>query len=166
MNRTRPAGPLVLAACVTAIAAGGAVAAAQSSPAGTSGGGQTIELKVPLTHFKFIDNAPKGESTGDRDLDYGDLADATTGAHRGVLIQACDFAKLGRRAVSYCSGGLQLGGGNIDFALAGVEKGRVSTYAITGGSGDYATARGTVVFTPPRKGNPFKGIRVSVRLAG
>jgi hypothetical protein len=164
MHRPRRSAPLALAACAAALAAGGAVTAAQgSAPAPTTA--QTIALRIPLTHFKFLDNAKKGPSTGDRDIDYGAVVDARTGAHRGVLMQSCDFAKLGKRALSSCAGGVQLRAGEIDFALTGLERGRISTYAITGGTGAYATARGTVVFTPKAKGDTFKGIKVDFHVA-
>jgi hypothetical protein len=163
MQRPRRTAPLALAACATALAAGGAVAVAQGA-ASSPTAPQTIALKIPKTHFKYVDTGRKGPSTGDRDLDYADIADARTGAHRGVLMQACDFAKLGKRVISSCSGGMQLASGEIDFTLSGLERGRISTYAITGGTGAFSTARGTVVFTPP-KGNGFKAIGVVVHVA-
>lgn len=119
----------------------------------TSTTAQDIALKIPKLGMKVIDSRPKGPSVGDRFLDYAKVVDAKSGARRGYAFQACDFAKVGKKELSNCYGGIQLSAGRLSFADTGTDTGRFSTVAITGGTGAYATARGTIVFDAGKKKN-------------
>ncbi len=158
MLRSRSTKPIAFAACAAVLAGGGAAAIAQGQST-TPTTQQEIDLTIPKNGMKFIDNKPKGPSTGDRFLDFARVVDAKSGARRGLAFQTCDLAKLGKTNVHNCYGGIQLSGGRINFSDTGTDTGRVSTAAITGGTGAYSTARGTIVF------DAHKTIGVAIHVA-
>jgi hypothetical protein len=146
MRRSRPAKPIALTVCAALLAGGGAAAIAEGQST-TPAAQQEIDFKIAKEGMKFVDaTKPKGPSTGDRFLDYGKIVDTKSGASRGYVFQTCDFAKVGRKQLANCYGGVQLAGGRITFSDVGSDTGRFTSVAITGGTGAYATARGTIVF--------------------
>jgi hypothetical protein len=142
--------PLALAATTAVLAGGGAAAIAQGQT--TSTPAQEIDFKIAGFSNKYLDAKPKGPSTGDRFIDKGRLVNPAGGA-LGYILQACDYAKVGKKELSNCYGGLQLKAGRITFSDAGTDEGRVTHVAITGGTGAYATARGTIAIDAGKKGN-------------
>ncbi len=160
MSRSRSL-PLALATCAGLAAGGGALAAADTATTARTHA-QTIRGSIPFRDLgmKQIDTKPRGPSSGDRALDFAAL-NGRSGRREGYLMQACDLARLHKLLLTSCAGGIQLARGRLTFASAGVEAGNDSTYAITGGTGAYATARGTVVSHPART-----AIFVTIRVAG
>ncbi len=155
--------PAVLTACTAALAAGGAVAVAQGGPAPTPT--QDLTFKNPSLHDSFVDTGKKGLTTGDYVVDSGALQDAMSGAAKGTVINSCLLVKVGKRDGYSCRGGIALAGGTIAISLVGTREAKISTFAIDGGTGAYATARGTVVTTPlsSKDGGPS---RIDVHIVG
>lgn len=155
--------PTVLTACAAALAAGGTVAAAQGGPAPTST--QDLTFKNPSLHNTYVDTGTKGPTTGDYVVDSGALDDPASGAAKGTIINSCLLVKIGKRNGYSCRGGVELAGGRIAISLIGTREEKVSTFAIDGGTGAYATARGTVVTTPlsSKDGGPS---RIEVHIIG
>jgi hypothetical protein len=60
---------------------------------------------------------------------------------------------VGKKELANCYGALQLKAGRVIFSDAGTDEGRVSHEAITGGTGAYATARGTIAIDAGKKEN-------------
>lgn len=143
--------PIALAATTAVLAGGGAAALAQGQSTTTPA--QEIDFKIAGFSNKYLDAKPKGPSTGDRFLDKGRLVNRTTGAGLGYILQACDYAKQGKKELSNCYGGLQLKAGRVMFSDVGTDEGRVTHVAITGGTGAYATARGTIAIDAGKKEN-------------
>jgi hypothetical protein len=143
--------PLALAA-TAAVLAGGAAAIAQGQST-TPTPAQQIDFKIAGFSNKYLDAKPKGPSTGDRFIDKGRLVNPASGASMGYILQACDYAKVGKKELSNCAGGLQLKAGRVIFADVGTDEGRVTHVAITGGSGAYSTARGTIAIDAGKKEN-------------
>jgi hypothetical protein len=144
--------PLALAATSAVLAGGGAAAIAQGQST-TPTPAQEIDFKIAGFSNKYLDAKPKGPSTGDRFIDKGRLVNPAGGASLGYILQACDYAKVGKKELSNCAGGLQLRAGRITFSDAGTDEGRVTHVAITGGTGAYSTARGTIAIDAGKKEN-------------
>ena len=82
------------------------------------------------------------------------------GRRAGVLIQSCEAFFLGKTQVSSCTGAMRLPRGQLTFAEGGPETdSTTSVYAITGGTGAYQTARGTITFVFQKSG------QLTVRIA-
>jgi hypothetical protein len=100
----------------------------------------TIRLTSKVDQAKLVDNAPTGDSPGDVLIFTEKLFNA-----RGKQV-GTDAASCTRLfdASSLCTGVYKLRGGQIHVQL--VQPGPSGTYdqAITGGTGRYAGARGTV----------------------
>lgn len=141
MTRSKP---LALAACAAALLTGVAVAHGDTTQAGA----QDLTFKVPSLRSSFVDTGAKGPSTGDYVVDTGTVVDAGSGVRRGTVIDTCILARVGKHDGYNCHGGARLPGGMLTMALMGVTSERVSTFAVTGGTGTYAGARGTLVTTP------------------
>jgi hypothetical protein len=110
------------------------------------------ELERSAT-FRFIDNPPRSFRNGRGSVSPGDiatvrtpLADATK--HRvGWLNAACIVTKPGKtfaRAVLQCDLGFELKDGHIAAAATVRGESRRQVSAITGGTGAYEGARGSV----------------------
>jgi hypothetical protein len=135
----KPLIPAALAAAVTA-AALAASASGDPSPA-------TLRLTQLDHHFKLVDVAPRGgdakpPSQGDELVIGGRLRQGARAAGSSDLV--CTVTQPGRRAVADCSGTLVLAHGDITFAGVNAFAQRSNVAAITGGTGDYAGATGTV----------------------
>jgi hypothetical protein len=131
---------------VTVIAAGMAAALFGGGAAGAQGGARTIELISVEQHCATADNGRRGESLGDLDACRGKLRDAGIGAPAGRAHWNCVY--LGStRAGSDCSAVVGLRGGTLQTAGVLSHTSVTSNWAITGGTGAYAGARGTVRLT-------------------
>src|SRR3954468_17759596 len=141
---------------VAGVAAGLAtlVVISASSTAQTPGARTFTLFEVtPSSTFRFIDNPPRAFRNGRGSVSAGDiatvrtpLADATE--HRaGWLNAACIVTKPGKsfaRAVLQCDLGYELKDGHIAAAATVRGESRSTVSAITGGTGAYEGARGSV----------------------
>ena len=129
--------------CAGLLAGGAAAAVAQDSSPATPAA-QELKLTIPAKsfHYKTFDAKPKGDSTGDSDVNYASVSGS---GRKGHIVQNCVLAKAGRTNLFTCNGVLELGSGTIYFATGGVDKEGPTQIAITGGTGDFAAANGTIV---------------------
>ena len=115
--------------------------------------GRTIHLVQHDKHFAFIDNPPKGgmqkpPSQGDQYVIGG--VDTENGKPAGTTNLVCVVTQPGKKAVSTCNGSLILAKGTITATGVSSIATNSDTYAITGGTGAYAGARGVLVTTQGR----------------
>ena len=127
-----------------------AAAATGIAAAGLAGGGaeaqdgqQTLRLVSVEQRCATADNGRRGESLGDLGACRGALREADGGARAGRAHWTCVY--LGStRAGSDCSAVVTLSGGTLQAAGELSHTSRTSTWAITGGTGELAGARGSV----------------------
>ena len=125
----------VLAAALAAVVIGSGLASGRGGPTSI-----TLHLTSKLEHASYVDNAPQGRSAGDVLIFTEKLLDAH-GHTVGSDAASCTYL-FDRR--SLCSGAYALAKGRIMVQL--VQPGPTGAYtqAITGGTGRYAGATGTV----------------------
>lgn len=108
------------------------------------GGTETINLSARITGFTPVDQAPEGDSPGDYGVLMGELSngDKKVGQYQGFCVNITDPSN------SQCTFTLVLPDGQIVLSPAygdfNGDDGR-ATEPITGGTGDYADARGYAV---------------------
>jgi hypothetical protein len=125
---------LAAAGALVAALAGGGLADAQETP-------QVLKLTSVEQHCATADNGRRGEGLADLDACRGVLRDGD-GARAGRAHWTCVY--LGStRAGSDCSGVVNLRGGTLQAAGVLSHTSVRSEWAITGGTGRYAGARGT-----------------------
>jgi hypothetical protein len=111
----------------------------------------TIKARSKLDRVQFVDNAPTGDSAGDMLIFTEKLFNS-----RGKQIGS-DAASCVRLfdATSLCTGTYKLPKGRLMVQL--LQPGPTGTYdqAITGGTGRYAGARGTVTVAQQASGDRF-----------
>jgi hypothetical protein len=153
---------VVLALTATAAAAGTALVLA-SVGSGQGSAARTIRLyEAPKgSTFGFVDNAPK-TSRKDPHASIGDILafsnqifDESRTHRLGVSSAQCIATRPGRiaSATYICSGTFALE--NVSIAVAGLQRGEPTTQelAVTGGTGAYDGARGTIVSRTSRAGS-------------
>jgi|tagenome__1003787_1003787.scaffolds.fasta_scaffold20968181_4 hypothetical protein len=130
-----------------AAAAAGAIILLPGAGNAQTGGGQTIKLvESGNGSFKFIDTPPKvtkkhGPSAGDGFMFANKLTDAS-GKAAGTLIARCNVST--KPSTLLCDGVFKLANGTITGTALTNESSLTSTIAITGGTGAYEGARGSV----------------------
>lgn len=128
---------------VTLVATGLAAALFGGGAAGAQDSARTIELISVEQHCGGADNGRRGDSFGDLDACRGVLRDAGSEAAAGRVHWTCLY--LGStRAGSDCTAVIRLRGGVLLAAGPLSHMRPTSAWAITGGTGSYAGARGTV----------------------
>ena len=137
MRRFIPLTALIVV--VGVIAAGMALAAADSPPIQQA---ETITATLTFERFKYLDERPlREESTGDRFLFRGSLK--RSGTRVGFAVVQCT-ATLPKEVLQ-CVGMAKLGRGQIVAEGLVKERGRVHAFlAVTGGTGHFRNARGTL----------------------
>jgi hypothetical protein len=138
-NRLLPAvaGSVVLSATIAAVlVSGSASGSAQRAP-------QTLQLTQLDRDFTYVDAPPKAgdnkpPSGGDELVIGGKIAEG------GSTSIVCTVTHPGARAAGICIGVLELAGGEITFVGGGSLAGNTTTSAVTGGTGEYAGASGTL----------------------
>lgn len=124
-----------------------------SSPAAGKSRERTVTIKArsQIDQVQLVDNAPAGDSPGDLLMFTEKLLDS-----RGKRIGS-DAASCVRMfdATSLCTGTYTLPGGRVMVQL--LQPGPTGTYdqAITGGTGRFARARGTVTVAQRPDGDRF-----------
>jgi hypothetical protein len=143
-----------------ALVAVGALALS-AAPAGAKTHGHTITIKArsQIEHAQSVDNAPTGDSPGDLVIFTEQLFDSRgkrIGSDAATCVRLFD-------ATSLCTGIYKLPGGQVMVQL--LQPGPTGTYdqAITGGTGRFAGARGTVTVAQQSGGDRFT---FKVRLGG
>jgi hypothetical protein len=145
-HRRAPFIAALAAAAATAVTV--SVASGQSPPAPTPVGGTTISVTQVDRAFKFVDVAPRGGpgkpfTQGDAFVIGGRLLKGTKVVGKTNLV--CTTTQPGRRGGSLCVGALVLPGGQIAFSgYNTVADTPATSFAVTGGTGTYAGARGTL----------------------
>lgn len=137
---------------ISRITTAAAVIAAIASIVTVTADGQTAPSTIKVTQvdqaFKFIDIAPKGGpgkpfSQGDAFAIGGKLLDGAKTVGKDNLL--CTTTQPGRKGGSLCQGVLALPGGQITFSgYTTVADSPAEVFAVTGGTGSYADAVGTV----------------------
>ena len=130
-----------------AAAAVGAVILLPGAGSAQTGGGQTIKLvESGNGAFKFLDNPPKvtrkrGPSAGDELILSSKLTDAS-GKAAGTLLATCTFTP--KAGTLLCDGVFKLASGTITGTALTTESSLTTNIAITGGTGAYEGARGSI----------------------
>ena len=111
--------------------------------------------------FAFVDQAPLSKGKGEPSASAGDLIVFTnplvdaTGKRLGRLYMHCTAVVAARRAdnASYaCEGVVMLGGGTLSIQTFLAHAGATVHGTVTGGTGAYANARGTLHSRPTKTG--------------
>jgi hypothetical protein len=124
------------AAAVASLTAVGAGANAEAGP-------RTMNLTSVEQHCGGADNGRRGDSLGDLDACRGRLRDSATNAAAGRAHWTCVY--LGsEKAGADCTAVVRLRGGTLQAAGVLSHTSPRSVWAVTGGTGSYAGARGTV----------------------
>jgi hypothetical protein len=130
---------IVVAAAAAALAAGAASAGAQDGP-------RTIELISVEQRCATADNGRKGDSVGDLTACRGALRHRGGGGPAGRAHWTCLYLGTERRGED-CSAVVNLPGGTLQAAGVLSHLRPDSEWAITGGTGRHAGARGSVKLT-------------------
>lgn len=145
---------------ISRITAATAVIAATASIVTVTADGQTAPTTIQVTQvdhaIKFIDIAPKGGpgkpfTPGDALVIGGKLADGAKTV--GTANVVCTTTQPGRKGGSLCQGALVLPAGQITFSAYSTFADTPATiFAVTGGTGSYADAVGTVTLKEAKGG--------------
>jgi|SRR4051794_4407285 hypothetical protein len=144
--------PLMVAGVAAGLATLAVISA--SSTAQTPGARTFTLFEVtPSSTFRFIDNPPRLFKNGRGSVSAGDIATVRTPLldasknRAGFLNAACIVTKPGRtfaRAVLQCDLGYELSGSHLAASATVRGEGSRTVSAITGGTGAYEGARGSV----------------------
>ena len=137
-------------AALPVLGAAGAVAVVLASGASgqTASTPQVIHLVQVKTKFHFVDTPPLGgerkpPTPGDQFILSG--ADQRSGKIVGQAIITCVVAIGGAKGQSECTGSASLGTGSLTFQGDSHTDSNGDTFAVTGGTGTYAGASGSLV---------------------
>jgi hypothetical protein len=133
---TKPIAAAVATAAAVALLTAGAGANAQNGP-------RTIDVISVEQHCGGADNGRRGASLGDLDACRGRLRDAAGNAAAGRAHWTCLYLGSTRKG-SDCTALVRLRGGTLQAAGVLSHTSPRSVWAITGGTGAYAGARGTI----------------------
>jgi len=125
---------IALAAVIAAVAV--------ATSAGAQAGSRTIPLTVVESHCSDANVGARGDSLGDLSACRGTLHDSA-GASVGRTHWTCVYLGTTRRG-SDCTAQVKLHGGSLQAAGWLSHTSAENDWAITGGTGAYAGARGTV----------------------
>jgi hypothetical protein len=140
-----------------------AVAAAAAATASSRSAGSSLELVQHDAHFQFVDVAPRGgvqkpPSEGDEYVIGGSLAEA--GKPAGTSNLVCTVTQPGRAGASECVGTIVVAGGTISFSGFSRLATNGDVFAVTGGTGRYVGASGTIVSSQGKGGADDLSIRL------
>jgi hypothetical protein len=150
----------VLSAALAVVVVGIAVVSSNAQPPGPPTGTLDLVQRGRESTFKFVDNPPRSgdparPSPGDLAIIAGTLRD--TSNRRAGTLHVVFMRLKGRRKniVDQVTATFDLKGGQI--VMGGVsDGGRVDVVAITGGTGSYAGARGSMRVTQMRRKAHFR----------
>jgi hypothetical protein len=140
-----------VAVAVVAVVAAGALG--KSSPAVTAS--TTLKFVEHDSAFAFVDIPPKGgarkpPSQGDEFVIGGRLTQAAKTVGTSNLV--CTITQPGKNGLSTCAGTLIVPGGTITAQGISYLTSNTDTFAVTGGTGRYASVTGVVVSSPGQGG--------------
>jgi hypothetical protein len=137
--------------CVAAVAVTVAIAVTTAASGRSDTASITLHARSQVEHARFVDNAPAGRSAGDQLVFTERLLDAR-GRRLGRDAASCTLLFDAR---SLCTGTYILRRGQLMVQL--VQPGPSGSYrqAITGGTGRYARASGTVTVDQRAGGDRF-----------
>jgi hypothetical protein len=146
-------GSVALAASVTALAVGSAASARSSTTL-------TFKELNQGSTFAFIDNPPVSKAKGEPSASLGDAITFTNplvaaGKRIGRLYLHCTVvvaAAQADKAAYTCEGLLALGGGTLSVQAFLAHAGATVRGSVTGGTGAYSNARGTLLSRPTKTG--------------
>jgi hypothetical protein len=150
----------ILSAALAVVVVGIAVVSSNAQPPGPPTGTLDLVQRGRESTFKFVDNPPRSgdparPSPGDLAIIAGTLRD--TSNRRAGTLHVVFMRLKGRRKniVDQVTATFDLKGGQI--VMGGVsDGGRVDVVAITGGTGSYAGARGSMRVTQMRRKAHFR----------
>jgi hypothetical protein len=117
-------------------------------PTATTQGPQTFKLRADNQQNKTIHVAPGRGSLGDEQVTSGVLVDVN-GQRAGTFGITCTLVAVHPKyTLERCDGWGQLTGGQLTIAGASRSNTSHTTWAITGGTGRYQTARGQIQLDP------------------
>jgi hypothetical protein len=128
---------------MTALAITAAAIAAPSHRAAAGGAREALSLVAVEQHCGGTDLPPLDGSPGDINMCRGRLHQRASGANAGSAAWFCPYVGT-ERAGSACTAVASLREGDLELAGRLSHVSARSTWAITGGTGRYAGARGTV----------------------
>jgi hypothetical protein len=143
-------------AVITSLAAAGLVAVTSAASVSATGGGPqriVLHARSELEHAQAVDSAPAGRSAGDRLIFTEKLLDARG---RRIGHDAADCVALFDQR-SQCTGTYVFKRGQVMVQLIQPKLTGSADYrqAITGGTGRYAGAKGTVAVRQRASGDRF-----------
>jgi hypothetical protein len=134
----------MIAGAATAVAAGGIVTAAvlgAATPAAAAPSTTTLRFTVTPLASHQTDARPKGDSIGDESIDVYALN--AHGRRVGTIVNRCELAVPGSASsIAICSGVALIGKSTLILADTPTGSPAVDV-AVLGGTGRFATARGT-----------------------
>lgn len=131
----------------TAVLAAAAIFAAASAGATPTANANAIVLDAKQTATHFVDNMPKGESSGDT-IQFTDVL--RQHGHIVGYAEALGTLVDQARDIDELQGTIRLSAGEIMIAGISVGQAATQTFAIVGGTGSYARAHGTAsIHTSP-----------------
>jgi hypothetical protein len=133
-RRVRWIAPALIGAAAVAGAGG------QSAPA--AGPPRTLALNSVDQRCAYVDVGRKGESVGDEMFCRGSLRAAAGNAAAGSVRYRCAYLGT-ERAGDDCTAQARLAGGTLQLAGTLSHTSAVSDWAVVGGTGAYAGARGS-----------------------
>jgi hypothetical protein len=136
---------------VATVAVGAAVAPATASREASHARTIVIKARSQLEHAQFVDNGAEGSSAGDVLLFTERLLNSKG---RSIGHDAATCTSL-FDARSLCTGAYTLKGGQVLVQLVQPGPNGVYTQAITGGTGRYVRANGTVTVDQRQSGDRF-----------
>jgi hypothetical protein len=134
-------------AAAAVLAVGVSIAVTSIGGAQTTGE-RTLKFVDKGGSFKFVDNPPKGKSrnpapsAGDEFLFTSNLYDES-GARAGYVTAHCAFPP-GLKGLADCQGEAKVKDGTVSFSGLQNLNGLKNTFSVTGGTGAYEGARGSI----------------------
>jgi hypothetical protein len=136
---------ILVAGMLTALVSAGGAAVAVADPATTGRVPSTMHVRAVFKAEKFLDAEPAGTSLGDEQLASGTLYNPS-GREMGTFGFICTTVGVtATHTLEQCAGWGLLADGQLEFAGMSRDTDTTHTWGVTGGTGAYTTARGTLI---------------------
>jgi hypothetical protein len=121
------------------------VAVALADPAMADRVPSTMHARAVFRTEKFLDASPAGPSLGDEQIASGTLY-GPAGRETGMFGFTCTTVGVtATHTLEQCAGWGLLADGQLEFAGMSCDTDTTHTWGVTGGTGAYTTARGTLI---------------------
>ena len=118
---------------------------AVADPAAADRVPSTMHVRAVFRAEAFLDAAPVGTSLGDEQIASGTLY-SPAGREAGTFGFTCTTVGVtATHTLEQCAGWGSLPNGQLEFAGMSRDTDTTHTWGVTGGTGAYATARGTLI---------------------